>query len=45
VHVALGNNSTFIGNVQAGIHLDRIMLEPTMFFDERIVIKDGAWTI
>jgi len=45
VHVALGDNSTFGGSVRAGIHLDGIMLKPTMFFDDRIVIKDGAWAI
>ena len=45
VHVALGDNSTFGGSVQAGIHLDGIMLKPTVFLDDRIVIKDGAWVI
>jgi leucyl aminopeptidase (aminopeptidase T) len=45
VHVALGDNSTFGGKVQAGIHLDGIMLKPTMFIDGQIVIKDGAWVI
>jgi len=45
VHVALGDNSTFGGSVQAGIHLDGIMLKPTMFLDDKIVIKDGAWVI
>lgn len=45
VHVALGDNSTFGGTVQAGIHLDGIMLKPTMFLDDKVVIKDGAWTI
>jgi len=45
VHVALGDNSTFGGKVQAGIHLDGIMLKPTMFLDDRIVIKDGTWVI
>lgn len=45
VHVALGDNSTFGGNVQAGIHLDGIMLKPTMFLDDKVVIKDGAWVI
>jgi len=45
VHVALGDNSTFGGNVQAGIHLDGIMLKPTMFLDGQAVIKEGAWVI
>jgi len=25
--------------------LDGIMLKPTMFLDDKIVIKDGAWVI
>jgi leucyl aminopeptidase (aminopeptidase T) len=45
VHVALGDNSTFGGNVQAGVHLDGIMLKPTMFLDNKAVMKDGAWMI
>jgi leucyl aminopeptidase (aminopeptidase T) len=45
VHVALGDNSTFGGNVQAGIHLDGIMRKPTMFLDGRTVIERGAWKI
>ncbi|WP_455363402.1 aminopeptidase [[Eubacterium] cellulosolvens] len=45
VHVALGDNSTFGGSVQAGIHLDGIMLKPSMFLDDKVVIKDGVWTI
>jgi leucyl aminopeptidase (aminopeptidase T) len=45
VHVALGDNSTFGGKVQAGIHLDGIMLKPSLFFDGQPVIKNGMWTI
>jgi len=45
VHVALGDNSTIGGNVQAGIHLDGIMLKPNLFLDDEQVIKNGRWTI
>jgi leucyl aminopeptidase (aminopeptidase T) len=45
VHVALGDNSTFGGKVQAGIHLDGIMLKPNMFLDRNQVIKEGTWVI
>jgi len=33
VHVALGDNSTFGGNVVAGIHLDGIITGPTVYLD------------
>jgi leucyl aminopeptidase (aminopeptidase T) len=45
VHVAFGDNSTFGGNVQAGIHLDGIMRKPSLFLDEKLVIEKGTWTI
>lgn len=45
VHITSGDNSIFGGNVQAGIHLDEIMLKPTMFLDDKVVIKDSTWTI
>ena len=45
VHIALGDNSTFGGKVQAGIHLDGIMLNPSLFLDGRPVITEGTWTI
>jgi leucyl aminopeptidase (aminopeptidase T) len=45
VHVALGDNSTIGGNVQAGIHLDGILLKPSLFLDREQVIKNGRWTI
>ncbi|MBA1341903.1 MAG: hypothetical protein C5S40_07150 [ANME-2 cluster archaeon] len=33
VHVALGDNSAFGGNVVAGIHLDGIIAGPTVYLD------------
>ncbi len=33
VHVALGDNSAFGGNVVAGIHLDGIITRPTVYLD------------
>ena len=43
VHVALGDNSTLGGNVQAGIHLDGIILKPNLFLDGKLAIEKGAW--
>jgi leucyl aminopeptidase (aminopeptidase T) len=45
VHVALGDNSTFGGKVEAGIHLDGILRKPSLFLDGQQVIKDGKWII
>jgi len=40
VHIALGDNSTFGGNVIAGIHLDGIIKKPELFVDgERFNLK------
>jgi leucyl aminopeptidase (aminopeptidase T) len=41
VHVAMGDNSTFGGNVKAGVHLDGIIMNPTLKLDEVELIKDG----
>jgi aminopeptidase len=40
VHIALGDNSTFGGDVIAGIHLDGIIREPELFMDgERFILS------
>ena len=41
VHVALGNNIGFGGNVSVPIHLDGILMNPTLKVDGKIIIKDG----
>ncbi len=40
-HIALGDNSTFGGKVKAGVHLDGIILKPTVKLDGKILMKDG----
>jgi len=44
VHVALGNNISFGGNVDVPLHVDGIILKPTLEADGEILIKDGKWT-
>ena len=40
VHIALGDNSTFGGDVIAGIHLDGIIINPQLFVDnERFILR------
>lgn len=41
VHVALGDNSTFGGKVQAGVHIDLIMLRPDLYLDDRLLVSRG----
>ncbi|MCG2756974.1 MAG: hypothetical protein L6263_00880, partial [Desulfobacteraceae bacterium] len=41
VHIALGDNSCFGGDVIAGIHLDGIIKKPVLFLDgEKFILSD-----
>jgi len=40
-HIALGDNSTFGGRVNAGIHVDGIIKHPTIKLDGKIVMREG----
>ena len=41
VHIALGDNKSMGGNVNVPIHLDGIIKSPTVYFDGKIIMKDG----
>ncbi len=41
VHVAFGDNSTFGGSVQAGIHLDGVVLKPDVYVDDIKIMDAG----
>ena len=43
VHIAIGNNLSFGGSVDVPLHLDGIILKPTLEVDGKIVIKNGKW--
>ncbi|KKM10005.1 leucyl aminopeptidase [Clostridiales bacterium PH28_bin88] len=45
VHVALGDNSTFGGNVEVASHLDGVMLSPTVEVDGKVVLAGGRLTM
>jgi len=45
VHVALGDNSTFGGNVSVPVHLDGIIRNPVLSIDGKVVVKDGKLEI
>jgi len=40
-HVALGDNRSLAGVVDSAIHLDIILLRPTVILDDRLVLDDG----
>jgi leucyl aminopeptidase (aminopeptidase T) len=44
-HIALGDNSTFGGTVRAGVHLDCILLKPTLYLDDEKVMEGGELRI
>ncbi|MEM3575000.1 MAG: aminopeptidase, partial [Candidatus Bathyarchaeia archaeon] len=41
IHIALGDNSTFGGTVRAGVHIDCILLRPTLYLDDEKVVDRG----
>jgi len=43
VHIAIGNNLSFGGNVDVPLHLDGIILKPTLEVDGKVLIKNGKW--
>jgi len=45
VHIGLGDNIAFGGSIKAPMHLDGIMLKPTLVVDGKTVIKDGKHLI
>ena len=44
VHIAIGNNLSFGGSVDVPLHLDGIILKPTLEVDGKILMKKGKWT-
>ncbi|MEW6243937.1 MAG: aminopeptidase [Bacillota bacterium] len=41
VHIALGNNAFMGGQVKVPVHLDGVLLHPTLYLDGRAVIENG----
>jgi len=41
VHIALGDNKSMGGNISVASHLDGILLNPTLYLDDKVVMKDG----
>ena len=45
VHVAFGTNTSFGGVNKADCHMDGIILKPTLYLDDTLVIKEGEFQI
>ena len=45
VHVAFGTNTSFGGVNKADCHMDGIILKPTLYLDDLLVIRDGQFMI
>lgn len=41
IHVAFGSNDTFGGKVSAGVHLDAVVVNPTVHLDDRTILDEG----
>ena len=45
VHIALGDNHTFGGKTKAEIHIDGVMLKPSLWIDGKKVIEKGKFVV
>lgn len=45
VHIALGNNVSMGGSVNVPLHLDGVIKKPTVYMDEKLLMKDGKLLI
>ncbi len=45
IHIAFGDNKSMGGSVRVASHLDGLIKEPTVWFDDLMIMKDGSFTI
>ncbi|MEO0225315.1 MAG: aminopeptidase [candidate division WOR-3 bacterium] len=45
VHIAFGSNFAFGGKVSVPIHLDGVINQPTLFLDDKCIMRDGRFII
>lgn len=43
VHVALGDNVFYGGDVTSPVHIDMVLYQPTVWFDEEVVVREGEF--
>lgn len=45
VHIAFGTNIGFQGTNKADCHMDGVILNPTLYLDDQLILKDGEFVI
>jgi aminopeptidase len=45
IHIAFGDNKSMGGSVRVASHLDGLVKSPTVWFDDKMIMKDGLFTI
>ena len=42
-HVAFGDNKSMGGKNESNVHIDGVIQKPTIWFDDKLIMKDGAF--
>jgi leucyl aminopeptidase (aminopeptidase T) len=45
IHIAFGDNKSMGGTVRVASHLDGLVKEPTVWFDNTMIMKDGKFVV
>lgn len=45
IHIAFGDNKSMGGSVRVASHLDGLVKSPTVWFDDRMIMERGAFTV
>lgn len=45
IHIAFGDNKSMGGTVRVASHLDGLVTEPTVWFDDQMIMKDGKFVV
>ncbi|MBI5215884.1 MAG: aminopeptidase [Ignavibacteriae bacterium] len=45
IHIAFGDNKSMGGSVRVASHLDGLIKEPTVWFDDLMIMKDGKFVV
>jgi leucyl aminopeptidase (aminopeptidase T) len=45
IHIAFGDNKSMGGSVRVASHLDGLIKQPTVWFDDKVIMKEGKFII
>lgn len=45
IHIAFGDNKSMGGSVRVASHLDGLVREPTVWFDDELIMKEGKFVV